>query len=113
VVAYHLRFDDAALQERFLAELARNSVPHQRAQDGTVECSEDEWGAVNSAAHKIRDSCFRWYFSWFQSASEADDFLVELRKSNLPFRLEHHKDRLVFLLARDHESDYIDLVAGS
>ena len=109
---HSLRFDDSTLQSRFLAELSRSGVPHQRAVDGAVECSENEWGAVNDVAHKIRDSCFRWYFSWIQPASAGQDFLKELRKSKLPFQLEHHKDRLIFLLAKQHEHDYNDLLAG-
>ena len=112
MAAYCLRFDDALLQERFLTELMRHDVPHHLAADGTVECSETEWGAVNDVAHKIRDSCFRWYFSWFQPRPEAEEFLVELRKSELPFQLEHHKDGLVFLLAKQHENDYNNLWAG-
>jgi len=108
-----LRFDDSTLQERFLAELTRDGVPHHRTDNGAVECSEAEWGGVNGIAHKIRDSCYPWYFSWSQSPADSEEFLVALHKSRLPFQLEHHKDRLVFLLARQHESDYNDLLAGS
>ena len=113
VADYSLRFDDATLQERFLAGLTRSGVPHHRTDNGTVECSEAEWGGVNGIAHKIRDSCYPWYFSWPQSPADSEEFLVALRKSRLPFQLEHHEDRLVFLLARQHESDYNDLLAGS
>jgi hypothetical protein len=35
-----------------------------------------------------------------------------LRQSALPYQVEHHKDRTVFLLAREHESEYIELLAG-
>jgi hypothetical protein len=101
-----LRFDDQGLQARFVSELARLGVPHVLAESGAVECPDTDWNQVNSVAHEIRDSCFRWYFSWFDSETDAQHFWAALRRSDLPFQVEHHKDRTVFLLAREHESDY-------
>jgi hypothetical protein len=111
VADYSLRFDDPALQARFLSELARKGVPHHISGTGAAECSAPEWGGVNGVAHTIRDSCFPWYFSWFDPESAAQDFLARLRQSELPFQLEHHKDRVVFLLAREYETQYHALLA--
>jgi hypothetical protein len=33
------------------------------------------------------------------------------RQSELPFQLEHHKDRVVFLLAKEYETQYHALLA--
>ena len=95
-----------------MAELTHQGVAHHLSSNDAVECSELQWNGVNAVAHQIRDGCFHWYVSWFQSPSSAQEFLGALRKSDLPFHLEHHKDRLVFLLAKQHESDYNDLLAG-
>ena len=78
VADYSLRFDDPALQARFLSELARKGVPHHISGTGAAECSASEWGGVNGVAHTIRDSCFPWYFSWFDPESAAQDFLARL-----------------------------------
>jgi hypothetical protein len=39
----------------------------------------------------------------------ADQFLELLRQSNLPFQLEHHQDRDVFFLPREHKSEFEEL----
>ena len=104
-----LRFDDDALQRRFLSELSKKGVSFRRAPDGAVECSDAEWGAVNDAAHAVRDACFRWYFCWCDTPADAEAFLRALRRSTLPFQLEHHRDRMVFLLDKQHQDRYHEL----
>lgn len=88
---FSLRFDNASLQARFVSDLGQRSVAHSISTSGAVECSTSKWLAVNDAAHAIRDSCFRWYASWFDSASDAEWFWEQLRKSDLPFQVEHHR----------------------
>ena len=107
---YSLRFDDATMQANFIAVLSRDAVSFALAVDGAVECTTEQWIAVNSVAHTIRDDCFRWYFSWCQTPEETAEFLIALKQSGLPFHLEHHKDQDVFLLSKAHEAAYQELL---
>ena len=109
VAEYSLRFDDASLQEAFVSALTQSGVPHALGLGRAVECSKEQWLAVNDVAHTIRDSCFRWYFSWCDTPEGSAEFLAALKRSGLPFKLEHHKDRDVFLLSRSHEAEYLEL----
>ena len=106
VTDYSLRFDNPVLQQRFLTELQRQKVPYGLGPNQAVECSSDEWSAVNAVAHVVRDGCFKWYFSWWKTQRETERFLEAVRKSGLPFELEHHKDGIVFLLARANATAY-------
>jgi len=108
---YSLRFDDLNLHARFLSELISNKVAHHVTTLGTIECSEDEWCAVNQVAHTIRDSCYRWFFYIFKTTPEAERYLLQLRKSKLPFQIEHHKDQIILLLAKAYEDEYDQLWA--
>jgi len=62
-------------------------------------------------AHTIRDGCYKWYFSWWETQALSDRFLALLRESGLPFQLEHHADRDIFLLSKAYERQYIELSA--
>jgi len=108
---HSIRFDDFALQERFIASLASQGVPFELGSNRAVECTKAQWIAVNSVAHTIRDSCFKWYFSWWETPELTERFLEVLRESGLPFQLEHHEDRDIFLLSKKHEAAYLELSA--
>jgi hypothetical protein len=97
---YSLRFDNRVLHARLLAALRREGVPFQLMPDGTVQCSDEQWPSVNAVAHCIRDSCFRWYFSWMETAEDTAAFAEALQRAGLPFELEHHADHDVFLLPK-------------
>lgn len=104
-----LRFDNQTLQDRLISELHRKKVLFRLRPDGTVECFEAQWADVNGTTHTIRDSCFRWYFSWFDHSGDADKFHRLLRQSGLPFELEHHEGRDIFLLSREYANQYDEL----
>ena len=104
-----IRFDDATLQARFVSELRRVNAHFTVAVDGGVECSAAHWEEVNSVAHTIRDSCFKWYFSWLDTPELSNRFLHLIRSSGLPFQLEHHEDRDIFLLPKVDEGKHIKL----
>jgi len=106
-----IRFEDQVLQERFVSALVLNEVAFSAGPLGAVECSEEQWISVNTVAHSIRDSCYKWYFSSWDTQELSDRFLAIVRESGLPFQLEHHEDRDIFLLSKSHESQYLALSA--
>jgi hypothetical protein len=111
VADHSLRFDDSTLQERFIAALISQEVQFELGLNRAVECTKAQWDGVNSVAHTIRDGCFRWYFSWWDTPELTGRFLKVLRKSGLPFQLEHHENRDIFLLSKQHEAAYLELSA--
>src|SRR5215217_1939342 len=92
------RFDNDELQARFITELGRANVSLEVRADGAVTCLPDDWPALNSVAHTIRDSCFGWYFIWWKTSEESHRFWQEMKASGLPFQVEHHEDKIVFLV---------------
>jgi hypothetical protein len=96
-----LRFENPVLQSKFL-DLLR-SLPFQPVlgQDGAVACTDDQWPQVNALAHRVRDSCFRWYFAWCDSEESTEEMEQYLRTTGLRFEVEHHEDRKVFLLPKE------------
>jgi hypothetical protein len=108
---HSIRFEDQELQDRFVQALAQSGVAFSAGALGAVECSEEQWMAVNAVAHTIRDSCYKWYFSWWDTQELTDRFLAVVRASGLPFQLEHHADRDIFLLSKAYEPQYIELGA--
>jgi hypothetical protein len=108
---YSLRFDDIDLQERFVVALRKAGLAFDLCDDGTITCTADDWPAVNTVASKIRDSCFPWYFSWWKDPESAHLFWEEMKSSGLPFQIEHHSDRLVFLLPKGSE-DLHEVISG-
>lgn len=97
------RFGDADLQARFMAELCKTTLPFEVRGDGAVVCADTEWTLLNGVAHKVRDSCFRWYLTWWMDLESPLLFLKELQTSGLPFQVEYHDDKMVFLSPKGSE----------
>ena len=72
--------------------------------DGFVVCDDEQWLKVNAIARRIRDRCFKWYFSWCENPEHEQDLLNHLESNKLRFEVEEHKDRLVFLLPKEDEA---------
>lgn len=108
---HSLRFNNIELQASFIAALRKAGLAFDVRDDGAVTCEADDWPAVNRAAGVIRDSCFRWYYSWWKDPVPARLFWEEMKAAGLPFEVEHHDDRLVFLLPRGNE-DLHDVISG-
>jgi hypothetical protein len=106
-----LRFEDAGLQSRFIAELRKAELAFEIREDGAVTFAATAWPSLNTVAHTIRDSCFPWYFFWWKDPESAHLFQRELKASGLPFQVEHHDDRMVFLLPRGSE-DLHEIISG-
>jgi hypothetical protein len=58
-----LRFENPALQSRFIELLKSLPFELEIKNEGSVVCTADQWPDVNALAHRVRDSCHRWYFS--------------------------------------------------
>lgn len=95
-----LRFANPELQSRFLAGLKELPFALQIADDGSVVCTEEQWPLVNDVAHKVRDACFKWYFCWCDTEDGTRELEEHLRSNGLRYEIEHHGNRLVFLLPK-------------
>ena len=95
-----LRFANPELHARFLAGLKELPFALQVTDDGSVVCTEEQWPVVNDVAHKVRDACFKWYFSWCDSEEGTRELEDHLRSNGLRHEVEHHGERLVFLLPK-------------
>ena len=103
-----LRFANPELNAQFLEALKALPFALAVGEDGTVRCTDEQWSLVNGAAHRVRDRCFPWYFTWRQTAEDADAFTHYLRARGLRHELEHHEDGLVFLLPRADRARHDD-----
>jgi len=101
-----LRFQNSTLQGQLIADLQAQGVPFEVASDSAVECSDQQWSAVNAVAHRIRDTCFPWYFSWLDTPEDTAAFAAALREASLPFELEYHHDGEVFLLPKADRAEH-------
>ena len=99
-----IRFRNPALHSQLLADLEQAGFSGLVASDGFVECNDDLWGDVNSIAHRIRDRCFKWYFSWCESPQHERDFMEHLVSGGLRHEIEERRDRVVFLLPKEDEA---------
>lgn len=95
-----LQFANPELQARFFAGLKQLPFAIQIADDGSVICTEEQWPMVNDVAHKVRDGCFKWYFSWCDTQEGTREFEEHVRSNGLRYEIEHHGDRVVFLLPK-------------
>jgi ClpX C4-type zinc finger len=101
-----LRFLNPELQTRFVQGLRSEGLGDTIDPAGVARCTEEQWLKVNDIAHRIRDACFPWYFSWFKSNESTREFETYLREHGFRFELEDHGDRLVFLLPKADRDKY-------
>lgn len=102
-----LRFLNPELQSRFLDDLCAAGLGSLVQDDGSVQGDDDQWPQVVTIAHHIRDSCYRWYFSWCENREREKELEEELRSRGLRYEREDHGDRLVFLLPKEDEAKHI------
>jgi hypothetical protein len=101
-----LRFLNPDLHARFVDNVRAHGFGETLDAAGMMRCTEEQWLKVNDIAHRIRDTCFPWYFSWFNDNKSARDFEEYLRGRGFRFELEDHEDRLVFLLPKEDRDKY-------
>jgi len=107
-----LRFEDENLQKRFTEKLREAGLPFQLGPDSAVQFDEKDRSSINGVAHTIRDSCYRWYFSWGMEPETAKQFESILKSKGMPFQIEHHEDGKVYLLPKADEQKHQDIIAA-
>lgn len=107
-----LRFEDEELQRRFTESLRENGLPFRLDTDSAVQFDEKDRSSINAVAHTIRDSCFKWYFSWGSDPETAKQLESTLRSKGMPFQIEHHEDGKVFLLPKADEEKHQEIIAA-
>ncbi len=101
-----IRFRNPELQSQLIAGLEQAGLTRLVAADGFVECGDELWGEVNSIAHRIRDRCFKWYFSWCDNPQHERELMEHLTSSGFRHEIEERRDRLVFLLPKEDEAKH-------
>lgn len=107
-----LRFANRDLQRRFVEKLRENGLPFYLDSNGAVQFDEKDRSSINGVAHTIRDSCFKWYFSWGRDLKTAGQFESILKSKNMPFEIEYHEDGKVFLLPKADETKHQEIIAS-
>ena len=93
----HMSFEDARLQSSFLEQLRSSGVVYKLNRTGAVAFGDKDATGVVSAAHRVRDAQFPWYFLKWKTEREAARFRAVLTKANVPFFAEQHEDGTWFL----------------
>ena len=101
-----LRFLNPDLNARFLHDVRAQGFGETVDAVGMMRCTDEQWLKINDIAHRIRDTCFPWYFTCFNDNQSARQFENYLRGEGFPFELEDHEDRLVFLLPKADREKY-------
>jgi hypothetical protein len=104
-----LRFANPGLHAQFLEGLTTLPFAVRQSDDGTVSCTEEQWAIVNAVAHRVRDGCFRWYFSMPRTKEAAEAFEHYLRARGLRYEVEHSDYGMVFLLPKADRSKHLDM----
>ena len=101
-----LRFLNPDLHARFIRDVRSQGYGDTLDPTGMMRCTDEQWPKINCLAHRIRDTCFPWYFSWFKDDQSGRGFEKYLRDHGFRFELEDHEDRLVFLLPKEDRDKY-------
>jgi hypothetical protein len=96
----YMKFEDAALQSSFLENLRLSGVPYNLNRNGAVAFEDEDASSIISAAHRVRDAQFPWYFLKWKTEHESARFRVVLTEANVPFFAEQHEDGTWFLVRR-------------
>jgi hypothetical protein len=79
--------------------------------DGTLHFKADDWGAINSEAHKLRDKRFgQWYFMNLDPEAMFTRMIQRLRAHSLHYEVEFHDSRLVLLLPKRDERRHMEIM---
>ena len=105
------RFENAEMQRELWVAVDRLGLGASQDSDGTLHFKADDWGAINSEAHKLRDKRFgQWYFMNVTPEAMFDRMIQRLRAHSLPYETEFHHSRLVLLLPKRDERRYMEIM---
>ncbi len=96
----YLKFEDAALQSSFLEQLRRSGIAYELNRSGAVAFAEENANTIISAAHRVRDAQFPWYFLKWKTEGEAARYQNILKQANIPFFVEQHESGTWLLVRR-------------
>jgi hypothetical protein len=107
-----IRFENREMQQELWTAVERLGLGVSQDPDGTLRFKAEDWGAVNTEAHKLRDKRFgKWYFM-MNVTPEA--FLIRLmarlRAHSLPHEVEHHDSRVLLLLPKGDERKHKEVM---
>lgn len=78
--------------------------------NGTLCFQAEDWGAINTEAHKLREKKFgEWYFMTLKPEAFLTRFIQHLRANSLPYEVEFHGSRLALLLPRCDERKHKEI----
>jgi hypothetical protein len=105
------RFADDEMQRELWAAVQSLGLSFTRDADSTLHFKPDDWGAINTEAHKLREKTFgQWYFMNLTSESIFTRMIERLRAHSLPHVLEFHGARQVLLLPKSDERRHHEIM---
>jgi hypothetical protein len=105
------RFENSEMQRELWAAVERLDIGATQDVHGTLRFKADDWGAVNTEAHKLRDKRFgEWYFMNLTPESMLTRMIQGLRRHSLSFEVEFHDSHLVLLLPKCDERKHLDIM---
>jgi hypothetical protein len=82
-----------------------------REPDGTLRFRPEDWRAINTEAHKLRDERFgQWYFMNLTPEAMFTRMIQRLCAHSLPYIVEFHGARQVLLLPKRDERRHQDIM---
>jgi hypothetical protein len=105
------RFENCEMQRELWAAVERLGVGASQEPDGTIRFKAENWGAINTEAHKLRDKRFgEWYFMNLSPEAMFARMIGCLRAHSLPYELEFHGSRLVLLVPKRDERKHLEVM---
>lgn len=99
------------MQRELWSEVDRLGLGATQDPDGTLRFKADDWGAINSEAHKLRDKRFgEWYFMNLTPEAFFTRMIERLRAHSMPYEMEFHDSRLVLLLPKRDERKHQEIM---
>jgi hypothetical protein len=99
------------MQRDLCAAVVRLCVSASQEADGNLRFKAEDWGAINTEAHKLRDKKFgEWYFMNLGPEAFFTRMIERLRAHSLPYEKEFHDSRLVLLLPKRDERKHHEIM---
>jgi hypothetical protein len=95
-----IKFEDAALQAFSLGNLRRSGISYKLNRGDAVVYGDEDAAGIVTAAHRVRDAQFPWYFLKWKTEMEAKRFRIVLTAAKIAFFAEQHEDGTWFLARR-------------
>jgi hypothetical protein len=105
------RFVDSEMQRELWVAVEPLGLILTRDPDGTLHFKAEDWGAINTEAHKLRGKRFgEWYFMNLSPEAMFTRMIERLRAHSLPYVLEFHGPRQVLMLPKSDERRHDEIM---